>query len=378
MIEFSKLIHNSYSATFAGGYINMVLSQRIGSFVHLGEVIRDFIGKQTSELIVPGCLSEQEGILNRGVENSEAGNPWFTKANIFHALRSILILLEKEELEKWIHPYMQGIRIAETPATVAVVLAGNIPAVGFHDFLCVLISGNRFLGKLSSDDKFLLPAFAEILKDYDSAWEPLIVFTTGQVRSFDSVIATGSDNSSGYFQYYFSRYPHLIRKNRNSVAILTGEETPGEISGLAADIVSYFGLGCRNISKIFVPEGYDFSLLCTSLSSHDELTASHKYMNNHNYYRTILRMNGIPFIDAGTTLLKEDGSVSSPVSVVHYQFYRTWEWLLEELEKAENSLQCIVCKREAPYRWCRPGMSQSPGPGDYADGVDTMKFLMGL
>jgi hypothetical protein len=355
----------------------MVWSQRIGSFVNLGNVIREFVGKEWGTISISKQANKQVEILEEAVHDSEACNPWFTRKNILQALDSILRYLDKGDLENWIQPYIRGFQNEENPRTVAVVLAGNIPAVGFHDFLCVLISGNRFLGKLSSDDKFLLPAFARILKEYDAAWAPFITFTSGQIHSFDSVIATGSNNSSGYFQYYFSKYPHIIRKNRNSLAVLSGEETPVEISALANDMVSYFGLGCRNVSRLFVPEGYDFSQLCLALSTHEELTASHKYMNNYNYYRTIFRMSGILFFDSGNTLLKEDPSIASPVSVVHYQNYRTWESLVEQLIVAESSVQCIVSIKEAPYRWCMPGVSQLPGLRDYADGVDTMKFLTG-
>ena len=245
-----------------------------------------------------------------------------------------------------------------------------------HDFLCVLLSGNKFLGKLSSDDRHLVPALAEILTEDNPEWDHFIRFTREQIHSFDSVIATGSNNSSNYFQFYFSKYPHIIRKNRNSIAILTGAETTEDLANLAIDVFLFFGLGCRNISKIYVPEGYDFSMLILAFSCYEGLLDHHKYRNNYDYFKAIFQLNLVLFVDAKSTIMKEDSSVSSPISVLNYQYYASWDKLVDELSDINESIQCIVSKEEVPFRWFKPGKAQTPELWDYADGLDTMKFLI--
>ena len=223
----------------------MLLQERIESFIRLGHVLRDFCNRENGKDSNPATSHKLMDSLRQAAANAQLENPWFTKENILFAMQSIALNLNRDDLESWLKPYLTDLEKNSDARTVAVIMAGNIPMVGFHDFLCVLMSGNRFLGKLSSDDKLLLPAMTGILIEFNPGWDAYISFTQDPIRSFDAVIATGSNSSSGYFEYYFSRYPHIIRKNRNSIAILTGKESAKELSSLAMDIFLYFGLGCR-------------------------------------------------------------------------------------------------------------------------------------
>jgi hypothetical protein len=312
------------------------------------------------------------------VKLSSMHNPWFTEENIIYSLKSISSSLAKEKLDIWLGQYRK-IPNSDNPKKVAVIMAGNIPAVGFHDFLCVLVSGNRFIGKLSSQDKFLLPAIAEELKKIRPSLKENILFTEDRISGFDAVIATGSDNSSRYFEYYFGKYPHIIRKNRNSVAILTGNESRTDIELLLGDIFLYFGLGCRNVTKLVIPEGYNFSIFIEIMAKYKEkLSQQNKYMNNYDYNRSIFLVNQIPHQDTGYCLLKEDTSIPSQISVLHYEFYKDIDSALKNINEKRDSIQCLVSK-ERYFDYSVPfGKSQQPELWDYADGVDTLEFLSSL
>lgn len=354
---------------------DMVLQDRINGFIHLGKVLDEFSSDGKEHSPEKFLSPEMKKSLDLAIRNSSLENAWFTRENVMFALRSIALNLKRNKLDCWLQQYKSVISNNTSQKTIAVIMAGNIPMVGFHDFLCVLLSGNRFLGKLSSDDRILLPALASILTDYDSGWDQLIAFTQETIRSFDAVIATGSNSSSHYFRFYFSAYPHIIRKNRNSVAVITGEETTGDLANLAKDIFLYFGMGCRSVSKIFVPVNYDFSGLVKAFAHYDSFLDHHKYRNNFDYFKAIFQMNLVPFIDSTCVLLKEDVSVSSPIAVLNYQYYTDLDILRTELSSVADSIQCAVSIKEMPFRWSRPGNAQSPELWDYADGIDTMQFL---
>jgi hypothetical protein len=265
------------------------------------------------------------------------------------------------------------------PKKVAVVMAGNIPLVGFYDFMCVLISGNIFIGKLSSQDKFLLPAIAKELTNIEPSVSKYIVFTEERLPAFVAVIATGSNNSSRYFEYYFGKYPHIIRKNRNSIAILNGKESKEDIDFLADDIFLYFGLGCRNVTKIFVPEGYDFTMLKKALRKYKDCLSMHsKYMNNYDYNKSIFLINQIPHTDLGFCLLKEDVSIASPISVLNYEYYINISDVINSISINRDNIQCLVAGKTYTNYTVPFGKSQQPELFDYADGVDTMEFLISL
>jgi hypothetical protein len=260
---------------------------------------------------------------------------------------------------------------------VAVILAGNIPIVGFHDFLCVLISGHSFIGKLSSGDKILMPALAAVLCKIEPSFEQLINFSESTIKDFDLIIATGSNNSARYFEHYFSKYPHIIRKNRNSIAVLSGDESDETLKKLGQDICSYFGLGCRNVSKIFIPIGYAPEKLFIAIEPYKQILNDHyKYMNNYSYQRSIYLLNTIKHLDNDVFILTESAKYSSPIPVLYYEFYNDLEGLKLKIANDDELIQCIATDAFSSAKTVDPGCTQTPGLCDYADGIDTVAFLL--
>ncbi len=302
-------------------------------------------------------------------------NPWFTQENISYALRKWAYILTDKNFDKWLKPYTRLLS-NNSANIIGVVLAGNLPIVGFHDFLTVLISGNKFLGKLSSSDKYLLPAIAKILYKIEPYFLLKIEFTEDRLNNFDAIIATGSNNSARYFEYYFGKYPHIIRKNRNGVAVLTGEEK--NLSLFSEDIFRYFGLGCRNVSKLYVPAGYKFDDLLGSMSEFEWVGNHNKYRNNYDYNKSIFLVNRVTHFDNGFVLLREDEAIPSPISVINYEFYNDIDKLNRILEIRKKEIQCVVSEDSRVKNNILPGESQNPNLWDYADGVDTMQFLLTL
>ncbi|HNW70543.1 MAG TPA: acyl-CoA reductase [Bacteroidales bacterium] len=350
----------------------ITLDEHIDNFGKLSDFLSAFIlGKTNPEYHVPKCLAE-------AVDNSMIHNGYFTKQNIFLALNSIAIMLEKDKIKKWIHHYEPLFKTTSNPCKVGVVLAGNIPIVGFHDFLCVLVSGNIFMGKLSQNDRYLLPAIAEVLSAIDNRYKDLIYFTENKLEGFDAVIATGSNNTSRYFEYYFGKYPHIIRKNRNSIAVLAGNETDDQLTLLAADIFSYFGLGCRNVSKIYIPESFDLQRFIDAMKPFSFILDHHKYKNNYDYYKTIFIMDKRIIIDGGFFLLVEDPSMYSPVSVINFERYSDINSVQTFLQEHSDSIQCIVGSSSIDTAAVPFGKAQHPELWNYADNSDTMNFLLTL
>jgi hypothetical protein len=355
----------------------MTTEERIGALAELGSFLSQFAKEGESREENPwNALYYND--LQQLIETLNIYNPWFSPANVRNALAAVAENLDKQQLESWIAPYRKQLDVKK-PLRVAVIMAGNIPMVGFHDMLCVLISGNRFTGKLSSDDKLLLPFLSKVLISIQPAFGGFIEFTEDRLKGIDAVIATGSNNSARYFEYYFGKYPHIIRKNRNSVAVLTGKESISELRGLGNDVFRYFGLGCRNVSKIFVPKGYDFDVFYSSIVDFGGVTQNNKYMNNYEYNRTVYLMSSDPtLLDNNFLLLKEDASYASPVGMLFYEFYDDINALNIRLRNEEEQIQCIVSASSAVKNALPPGTAQCPGLADYADGIDTMKFLTGL
>jgi len=312
------------------------------------------------------------------VVDAHRHNGWFIEANVRQMLLSLGESLEQAKLEKWLLKYQPALEKEKAAKTIAVVMAGNIPVVGFHDFLSVLISGNKLLAKLSSNDEKLIPAIADLLISIEPAFKSKVDFTTAQIKNFDAVIATGSDNSSRYFRHYFGKYPNIIRKNRNGIAILKGDETEQDLERLADDIFSFYGLGCRNVSKIFVPKGYDFNPLLDVLSQRETIIENHKYFNNYEYNKAIFLVNTRAHFDAGTVLLVEEAKIASPVSVLNYESYTYEQQLLNHLMVISDQIQCTISASTTISSAIPFGKSQQPGLWDYADGVDTLDFLLGL
>jgi hypothetical protein len=303
----------------------------------------------------------------------QSHNGWFTPKQVHFALQSWSEALTQENLDEWLSAY----GIAETrPKIVALILAGNIPLVGFHDFLCVLMAGHKALVKLSSNDDKLLPFLADYLIFLEPEFGNRIVFTEGKLEDFDAVIATGSNNTSRYFEYYFRDKPSVIRKSRNSAAVLTGNETRAELEALGGDIFRYFGLGCRNVSKLFVPRGYDFKDFFEAMYAHRDIIDYEKYANNYDYNKAVFLMSRFDILDNGFMTLKEDAAYASPISSVFYEYYDSLPSLESKLAEDAEKLQCIVSNTlENSVSF---GKTQRPELWDYADNVDTLAFLAAL
>jgi len=351
----------------------------ISAFSLLGEFLRQFPEHQKNNTPELAHLNDSlydsfQSVLNREYAN----NPWFTPDWVNRALLGIARMLDEKVLRKWLVSYNLSARANETAKTVGLVLAGNIPLVGFHDMLCVLASGHRILAKPSSRDDRLIRKTAEAISIVDPSLGGRITFSGDTLSGLDAVIATGSNNSSRYFEYYFRDIPHIIRKNRSGVAVITGDESEEDLGGIGEDIFTYFGLGCRNVTKLYVPESYDLKILMGAMDGFSHLGEYHKYMNNVEYYRTMYLMNRQDFLDNGVLLLKEDTAIASPVGVVFYERYSEIGTIKQQLKARDEEIQCVVSISPGISKSIKPGTSQQPMPWDYADGVDTLRFLKEL
>jgi Acyl-CoA reductase (LuxC) len=347
--------------------INM--QERVAAFAALGQALNRIAGNTGT---TPAETAFQELIPSYHLSNG-----WYTPTFITHRISQIARGLELQVLENWVSGYTFPELAA--PKTVGVILAGNLPLVGFDDFAAVLLSGNKFCGKLSSDDKRMLPAVAALLCETEPRFSEYIEFTDARLPKVDAVIATGSNNSSRYFDYYFGKYPHIIRKNRHSVAVLDGTETPEELAALGNDIFLYFGLGCRSVSKLFVPEGYSFNTFYESILSWGDMMNGHtKYMNNYEYHRTLYLLSRETLLDNNFLLLKEDKSMSSPPGMIFWESYSDKETLQQRLHELEPELQCVAGHQTLWPAALPFGTTQCPLPSDYADGADTLAFLSRL
>ncbi|MDP1744905.1 MAG: acyl-CoA reductase [Bacteroidota bacterium] len=355
----------------------MTLDNRIKAFVTLGDFLKQFSeqGEKQADNSLNNVFYND---FNELIQSVHYNNGWFTEDNVRNAIGAIASSLNEELLVGWLSRYIKSLSDRKTPKNVAVIMAGNIPMVGFHDMLCVLLSGNKFTGKLSSDDKLLLPYVAKILIAIEPKFGNYIEFTEGQLKNIDAVIATGSNNTARYFEYYFGKYPHIIRKNRNSVAVISGKESKEDLKLLGKDIFQYFGLGCRNVSKLFVPKGYKFDTFYESIFDFQYVVNNNKYGNNYDYNRTVYLMgNNESLLDNNFLLLKEDPSYSSPIGVLFYEFYDEIATLNQRLQNEKEQIQCIVSTSYEIDHVVPFGEGQCPKLDDYADGVDTMEFLGG-
>lgn len=315
-------------------------------------------------------LSNDES-LNLAIEKAHRENGWFTPPFVRLALENIANdLLHKEKLLSWIGAYNLPQSVSDRK-NVGIVMAGNIPLVGFHDFLCVFVSGHAQTIKPSSKDEVLIRHLMEKLFSWNTAVSGLVAFGD-MLKGCDAYIATGSNNSSRYFKYYFSKYPSIIRRNRTSVAILTGNETEADLLNLADDVHQYFGLGCRNVTKIFIPRSYDFVPLLDVFKKYHYLADHNKFRNNYDYQLALLIMNKQYYMTNGSIILTEQESAFAAISRLNYEFYDDRQYLNASL-KANQNIQCIVSNKDIPF-----GKSQSPTLRDYADKIDTMLFLRAL
>ncbi len=331
---------------------------RISAFAAVGKILQNLRDSERAEVH----------------RRARAENSWFTEQSVDQALAGVQRYLDADKLREWTR------HLPDAPVsvrTVGVVMAGNIPLVGFHDFLTVLISGHILWGKLSSQDGYLLRYVAQLLTEIEPHFEEHIRWVD-KLKETDAIIATGSDNTARYFEYYFAKYPHVIRKNRTGGAVLRGNESSEELHLLGQDVFQYFGLGCRNVSKLWVPPDYNFVPLIEAWEPYQDVLLHHKYHNNYDYNKSIHLVNGDPFLDTGFALLKKNTALVSPISMVFYEAYADQPDLERQLAIHREKIQCVVsangwCTGSIPF-----GQAQQPELWDYADGVDTLAFVNGL
>ncbi|MDB5145790.1 MAG: acyl-CoA reductase [Mucilaginibacter sp.] len=322
-------------------------------------------------------LSYPDEELSAIIQDEHHYNAWFTPSSVEHAVKAIGQMLNKQDLLTWLNRY--DLNQNKAGKKIGLILAGNIPMVGFHDVLCVLITGNHALIKASTQDARLIKHVLNMLVDIDAAFKEQYDFVE-RLENFDAIIATGSNNTSRYFEYYFSKVPNIIRKNRNSVAVLTGNETTEQLHNLGHDIFDYYGLGCRNVSKVLVPKDYDFVPFFEAIESYQPIINHHKYNNNYDYNKSIYLVNRDKHLDNGFLLVKEDERMVSPLAVLFYEEYEDINAVQVLLSHESENIQCIVSS--APLNVSSQvvdfGKSQQPALWDYADGIDTMDFLTKL
>jgi hypothetical protein len=315
-------------------------------------------------------LMENDDKLNKVKQKAYQKNKWFTEEFINYSFQNISEnYLDEKILRSWVSHYHIDDNIR--PQKIGVVMAGNIPLVGFHDFLSIFIMGHQQLIKLSDKDDVLLAHIIDTLIEWNPKVSSLIK-TSELLKDCDAFIATGSNNSARYFHHYFGKYPSVIRNNKTSVAVLSGDETAEQLSCLADDVYIYFGLGCRNVTKLFVPEDYNFELLLGAFKKYNYFADLTKYRNNYDYNLALLIMNNKYYMANESIILSENENIFSPVSVLHYSFCQNEKAIFEQLNKGEN-IQCIIGKDHIPF-----GKAQKPDIFDYADGIDTMEFLLSL
>ena len=350
----------------------MLLKERIEAFAALGTFLSQFTsaGIQKKENIINNDLFFEA--FEMQVKRSKEFNSWFTIDNVLFSLESWSKDLTTENLQKWTSAY--DFKEMESKK-VAVIMAGNIPLVGFHDFLSVLITGHSVMAKLSSNDKYFIPLAAKYLEYYNAEFKGKIEFIEGKLENYDAVIATGSDNTARYFDYYFGKHPHIIRQNRNTVAVLTGDESHETLEKMSDDIFRYFGLGCRSISKIFLPEGFDLDRIFKAVYKHKEIINYEKYANNYDYNKAVYLMSLFDLRENGFLMLKEDKSYASPISSLFYEYYNDFDPLKQQLFNDSEKIQCITSDTEITGS-VPLGETQKPQLWDYADGVDTVDFLL--
>lgn len=315
-----------------------------------------------------GLNEEEYDDFNSLIKTVKIHNGWFTEDNVRTALSSLGKMLDPKKLEEWISPYSN--KIGKTQSKVALIMAGNLPLVGFHDFLSVIFSGHKALLKLSSSDTHLFRRVLDVLLTFDPDLKENIHVVEGKLEGFDKVIATGSNNTSRYFDHYFSHVPNIIRKSRHSIAILTGQESKEDLIKLGTDIFSYFGLGCRNVSKVYLPKDYDLDTFYKGIFEFSEVVNHNKYANNYDYNKAIWLLNDDNIFDNGFLLLKESIDFAAPTGSLYFERYEDTSSIYETIESRKEEIQCVVSLKDIPF-----GMTQNPSLSDYADNINTLDFL---
>ena len=350
----------------------MLQNEKKRSFIELGKFLSQFSENNSSKnpTVLHNDIFFEDCI--KLIHLSQSHNGWYTPEQVYFAIESWAEALKEENLDQWLSAYEP---VINEPKNIALILAGNIPLVGFHDFLSVLISGHNVLVKTSSNDQHLLPFLAKYIISVDPELTHRITFVDGKLENFDAVIATGSNNTSRYFEYYFKDKPSIIRKSRNSVAVLNGEETKEDLIALGEDIFRYFGLGCRNVSKLFVPKGYSFNSFFEAIFEYQDVIHYEKYANNYDYNKAVFLMSNFKLLDNGFLTLKEDKSHASPISSVFYEYYEDLTDLEQQLQSESKHIQCIVSNNLVENS-ISFGQTQRPKLWNYADNRDTISFLL--
>ena len=352
----------------------MTIDDHKSHLLTLGKFLNQFkLSESVQDSEIPGN-DKFFAEFNEKIDAAIHYNGWFNRENIIYSLEQWSNALSPQNLKLWLGKYNLSMTGGKT---VGIVMAGNIPLVGFHDFLSVLVSGHKVLIKQSSSDQQLLPVIASFLMNLDSRYEERIKFTKDKLEDFDAVIATGSDNTARYFEYYFKDKPSIIRKNRNSVAVLTGSESREELEKLGEDIFRYYGLGCRNVSKLYVPENYDFDSFFKAMYEWNPIINQNKYANNYDYNKAVYLMSEFKLLDNGFLMLKEDKSFGSPIASVFYETYNHDDEIEVLLKDNEDKIQCVV-RQNAENHEVNFGQTQRPQLWDYADNIDTIEFLSKL
>jgi len=310
-------------------------------------------------------------------ERAAAKNPWFIPQYVQYAINAIVNdMLNEGALRQWLNAYT----LKPIDKTIGLIFAGNVPLVGFHDFLCCYLAGCKMKIKLSSKDDELFTCILDLLTEIDPRLKQRVEIVD-RLKDFDAVIATGSDNTNRYFEQYFKAYPKVLRKSRNSVAILTGNETPDQLKALADDMFVFFGFGCRNVSKLYVPVGYTFDNFFPEMEAYKWMHNNTRYMNNYDYSRTVLLLNKTPHFANEFLMLVENPAIASAIATVNYEHWHDENLLKTHLKQSADKIQCVVSAE--PQKWGFEwgavfGQAQHPKLNDYADGVDTLQFLLGL
>lgn len=348
----------------------MNYKERLNVLLKLGEFLRSV---NLNPEDVSADIRRRKTELDELIPLIKAQNGWFDEASVRNAMIALGEMLDQNSLSGLIEKY-PDLQITKGGRRIFTVMAGNIPLVGFHDMVCTFLTGNILIAKTSAKDKILPEFIVKILTEINSDCGSLLHFSDHLNEKFDVVIATGSDNSSRYFEYYFSKYPNIIRKNRSSVAIIEGNESKEDLQKLGGDIFSFYGLGCRNVSKVYIPLDYDITKFIDSLESFSYVANNHKYANNYEYSRSIFLMNRVAHLDNGFLLFREDASIHSPIAVLHYERYKTLE---VQTMMEDEDIQCIA-SRDGSDGLVPFGKTQNPSITDFADGIDTLKFLLHL
>lgn len=347
--------------------MNKDLKERIQAFSDLGILFRENSSSQKIK-----TFQKWDSELNKLLKDSYQHNSWFTENNLKLSLKNWSAELNKKNIENWLKNYKIELKSSKT---VAIIMAGNVPIVGFHDLMCSLILGFKCIVKLSSDDKILIPLIVKFIQSRFDGFKEKVFFENNILKNFDAVIATGSNNSHKYFEYYFGKYPNLLRKTRHSVAVLNGNESDSELAMLSNDVFDYFGLGCRSVSKIFIPKGYDLDLLFNAFYMKRFVIDHNKYANNYDYNKAVYLMSEEKFYDNGFVILKEEKKLGSPIACVYFEYYDDLVQVQNIIKINNQNIQCVV-SNEKIFNGISFGTTQCPKLSDYADNVDTLKFLL--